>query len=250
MYLDNKYTKWYNSIINNGVTRNLVTKRLATAALGYCERHHITPKSLGGDNSRNNLVYLTAREHFVCHLLLTKMTTGVHRRSMVFALTNFTNRTRNKNKSPSEVYKITARTFQRIKEQAAMAMSAVQTGRSSHFKGRVQTPQNIAATKLSNSKPCISPDGTLYTSTKEAGIAEGVTSVAIRARIRNQVSGWKYVDQVNQETAISKKLPSKPTRIGRKWWNNGHLTVRSFTSPGDGFILGRPYASRRKRSQV
>ena len=38
----------------------------------YYENHHIVPKWLGGDNSKNNLVLLTAREHYVAHLLLWK----------------------------------------------------------------------------------------------------------------------------------------------------------------------------------
>ena len=39
----------------------------------YCEQHHIVPRSLGGLNTKENLVLLTAREHFVAHLLLVKM---------------------------------------------------------------------------------------------------------------------------------------------------------------------------------
>jgi hypothetical protein len=39
----------------------------------YYERHHILPKSLGGLDESNNIVKLSAREHFICHLLLTKM---------------------------------------------------------------------------------------------------------------------------------------------------------------------------------
>lgn len=37
----------------------------------YYEKHHITPKCLGGTNNKDNLVLLTAKEHFVCHKLLT-----------------------------------------------------------------------------------------------------------------------------------------------------------------------------------
>lgn len=37
------------------------------------ERHHIIPKSFGGDNNKNNLIYLTLREHFFAHLLLRKI---------------------------------------------------------------------------------------------------------------------------------------------------------------------------------
>lgn len=58
------YQKVYNNIINN---------RKQKAFNGYTEKHHIIPKSLGGKDNKANLVELSAREHFICHLLLTKM---------------------------------------------------------------------------------------------------------------------------------------------------------------------------------
>jgi hypothetical protein len=39
----------------------------------YYEKHHILPRSMGGDNSKENLVNLTAREHFLAHWLLWRM---------------------------------------------------------------------------------------------------------------------------------------------------------------------------------
>lgn len=50
------------------------------------ERHHIIPKSLGGNNTKANLIYLTPREHFIAHLLLSKMFTGKIKAKMCFAL--------------------------------------------------------------------------------------------------------------------------------------------------------------------
>ena len=41
---------------------------------------------MGGDDSSYNVVQLTAREHFICHRLLVKMTEGRDRYKMVFAL--------------------------------------------------------------------------------------------------------------------------------------------------------------------
>lgn len=82
MYLDNKYTGWYNTIIENSKNRNIS---------GYTEKHHIIPRSLGGTDDSSNLAILTAREHFICHLLLTKMTTGNDRYKMCFALHMITN---------------------------------------------------------------------------------------------------------------------------------------------------------------
>lgn len=41
--------------------------------VGYVEKHHIFPVSIFGKNKR--IVYLTAREHFIAHVLLWKLTT-------------------------------------------------------------------------------------------------------------------------------------------------------------------------------
>jgi hypothetical protein len=52
---------------------------------GYTEKHHIIPKSLGGADRKDNLVRLTPKEHFICHLLLPKMVEGPAVYKMVFA---------------------------------------------------------------------------------------------------------------------------------------------------------------------
>lgn len=52
----------------------------------YIEKHHILPKSLGGTNKKENLVELTPKEHFICHRLLVKMTTGNSKVKMKKAL--------------------------------------------------------------------------------------------------------------------------------------------------------------------
>jgi hypothetical protein len=43
---------------------------------GYSENHHIHPTTQGGLNVPENRIRLTAREHFVAHLLLVKMNPG------------------------------------------------------------------------------------------------------------------------------------------------------------------------------
>jgi hypothetical protein len=77
LFINNKYTKWYYTIINNAKDR-LITE--------YSEKHHIIPRSLGGTNDKNNIIRLTSKEHFVVHLLLTKMTIGNAKYKMNFAL--------------------------------------------------------------------------------------------------------------------------------------------------------------------
>lgn len=79
IFITNRYTRIYFSIIESARSRVLPKDQ-------YKETHHIIPRSMGGDNSFNNLVDLTAREHFICHKLLVRMTEGESRGKMAFAL--------------------------------------------------------------------------------------------------------------------------------------------------------------------
>lgn len=58
------YIRVYWSIIHN---------RLDNIPDGYVEHHHIIPRSEGGPDNNDNIVALTAREHYICHLLLAKI---------------------------------------------------------------------------------------------------------------------------------------------------------------------------------
>lgn len=84
MFDQNKYYNWYKKIITAAQTRTL-DKAI------YTERHHIIPKCLGGSNAKSNLATLTAREHFVAHLLLVKCVQGQRNKfKMMSAVSKFT----------------------------------------------------------------------------------------------------------------------------------------------------------------
>lgn len=69
-YLDNKYTKWYMQLVEKAITRDM--KR---SQKGLTEAHHVLPKSIVKELrlEKTNLVIFTPKEHFIAHLLLTKM---------------------------------------------------------------------------------------------------------------------------------------------------------------------------------
>ena len=77
MFLDNDYTKEYYDIVekNRGKTKGMSIRRIK-AELGYTEKHHIIPRSLGGKDLKENTVYLSALDHYRCHQLLVNMTEG------------------------------------------------------------------------------------------------------------------------------------------------------------------------------
>lgn len=81
-FLDNKYTKWYFNIIYKAADRKVKSKT---------ENHHILPKALYPEykdlrKNKWNGVQLTHKEHFICHLLLTKMVEKDQKHNMIYAL--------------------------------------------------------------------------------------------------------------------------------------------------------------------
>lgn len=66
------YLKIHNDIISRAQLR-ASSRKEANLILGYSERHHVVPRCMGGTNEKDNLVFLSAREHFIIHILLTKI---------------------------------------------------------------------------------------------------------------------------------------------------------------------------------
>lgn len=225
MYLDNKYTKCYFRIISNAQARNHKTKRQAKLELGYVERHHIIPRSIGGSDEKSNLVYLTAREHFICHLLLIKMVHGIYQKKMMFALQNF--KTRKKDKF--HLYKIGGRIYEMIKKSASIALSEMNAGKVAWNKGLTQSEE-------SNEKRSATLRGTTHSiehkrknssarlGSKRTYSSEGIQNIVRAANLRKGIS-----------------LPPEivKNRLGYLWWNNGVSETKSKTQPGPDFIRGR-----------
>ncbi len=61
---DEKYDNYINRI-----KQSRENKKYKTV---YMERHHIKPKSCGGTNNKENLIWLLAQEHYYAHKLLAK----------------------------------------------------------------------------------------------------------------------------------------------------------------------------------
>lgn len=122
--LTNKYSKLYYKITSNAKQRIIEC---------YTERHHIIPQSLGGSNDKDNLVELTAREHFICHWLLIKMTEGEDRSKMLYALKGM--KAANKHQQRYKT-KITARIYEKYRLEHAKNHSDTMKGRTPPNKGR------------------------------------------------------------------------------------------------------------------
>jgi hypothetical protein len=53
------------------ISENRIKLKRCDNVYVYYENHHIVPKCLNGSNEKDNMILLTAKEHYVCHKLLT-----------------------------------------------------------------------------------------------------------------------------------------------------------------------------------
>ncbi len=125
-FIKNKYYFIYFKIINKAVKKNRIKRNRNDLSYVYYEKHHMLPKKLFPryDNESWNIVLLTAKEHFVCHHLLVKMTSGYNKRSMIFAYNNMLQINNNQNR-----YNPNATQYAKIKQLAANATADVQIER-------------------------------------------------------------------------------------------------------------------------
>ena len=121
------YEKVYNQIIERARTR---------VYEGYTEKHHVIPKCMGGNNEKDNIVKLTAREHFICHQLLCEIYPNEIKLKFALRMMCIQSDTQNR-------YTTSSRTFSRIREEAIKLISISNTGkiRSAESKARYSAAQ-------------------------------------------------------------------------------------------------------------
>lgn len=124
--------------------------------VGYYEKHHIIPKSLGGTNKKENLVKLTAREHFICHWLLVKMYDKgtIERNKMLCALWRM-NHNGSKNHG---IHYINSRAYEALRMEFAKTISKItsknqQGNKNSQFGTKWYTNRNTGESKKFKEKP-------------------------------------------------------------------------------------------------
>jgi hypothetical protein len=86
------HQKIYDLIIQKARLENRIKLKKIDPKYIYYEEHHIIPRCLGGRKNKDNLVLLTAREHFVCHKLLTYIYKGNYKIISAFNLMTFMNK--------------------------------------------------------------------------------------------------------------------------------------------------------------
>lgn len=110
------YVNRYNKFIDNCISINKISQP------SYVEKHHIIPKCLGGKDNVENIVSLSARQHFIAHFMLAKAYGG----SLWFA---YMQMAASPKKLTGRDYKVNSRLYQTSKVEYSKVVSDRMTGR-------------------------------------------------------------------------------------------------------------------------
>ena len=207
MFKNNKYTIWYFKIVQAAAEDNRVKFKNI-----YYESHHIIPKSLGGTEQ----VLLTAKEHYICHLLLCKMLDGPCKYKMINALSRMSfSKSNNQERYTSNSY--------------ALVRKFLAERNKYLFKGVLKS-HNMKL-KLSKTRT-----GMKFSDSHKFNLSQ-----AQKKRTENGFKGKKHSDETKEKWShIRKGISPSFNAKGTKWFTDGKIDKMCI--PGMepiGFILGR-----------
>lgn len=209
MFADNKYTRFYYQIINSALNDHRVKLSKSSLNYIYYESHHIIPKSLNGNNKKENLVLLTPREHFICHWLLTKMVyIKKDKEKMLNAFSGMFNWKEKRNLSSKQYQILRLVSSKRFSsEEANRKRSIALKGRVSPNKGKTLSKEHVEKMRVSltgkrkksynQTKPHRSArkctDGIItYNTIKEMALKHNIVYSTMVHYVKNNVNGFSY----------------------------------------------------------
>jgi len=195
--VEDKYSRCYNELILRAQNRKLDKNT-------YIEKHHIIPRSFGGDNSNKNLVKLTAKEHYIAHALLWKMKfLPEHHSKMSYALRIMMFGAGTKKQLRN--YKCHSRLYQSVRIEFSQNHSKNMIGENNPFFGKTHSSEVIE--KIKNTKEETGNYGNRFKPGHKLS-EEGIKKISIA----NTGRTWDKMFSP-EELLIRKQQRSEETRI-------------------------------------
>ena len=223
------YLRIYNNIIYTAQQRILPPET-------YKENHHIRPRGIGGTDINTNVVSITAKEHFICHHLLTKLYPDNIKILMGFwiMVNGFTTIYQDR------TYRVTARVFSTIREKAMTTLHEHTKGLPSPMKGKHHTPEaklklRLAKLGVPNSKEANEKIRQVRIGTKRSLETCKKISVATKGKKKNNTRKricHKRIDDVSYDIKADivnmHKQGEQLLTIGKKYHINYRDTIAIF----------------------
>ena len=163
--------KIYSEIISKAKSETRNKKK------SYFEEHHIIPRCKGGNNSKENLVLLTAKEHYICHHLLHKLYKHDKYLFLAYHLMTFSNK--------QNLQKITPKQYEILR----IENSKHNTGENNP---NYRNKQNLSGSRNHRSKK-VEICGNIYESLRIASKELNIPKTTLHRWIMNKKENFTYI---------------------------------------------------------
>lgn len=211
----------------------------------YTEEHHIVPHAEGGSDEKHNIVKLTAREHYIAHLLLAKIYDDVKMYSAVTMM-------QCKSKSHERNFKFNSRLYEKIRIEYSKKISGENHwnyGKVGPNKGKPMSDEtkqklskSLTGRKLTTTAIERRRNSKWYTN----GVDETLTDKA--------PDGWHKgrVPKDRPTSNITKQKLSVASKE-RNWYNNGIINVFAKECPigyTKGMLVSQEHHEKSVKSHI
>ena len=210
---------------------SIIHNRLHNKVDGYVEHHHIIPRSEGGNDNKSNIVALTAREHYICHLLLAKIYNDYKMLSAVVFM-------QCKTKRQKRDFKFNSHLYEQIRKDFSIKNSEAHKGKQAWNKG---IPQSEEAKKKNSEAH----------KGKPSPLKGKHLTVDTKAKLSAARKGKKFKPLSDEhKKAISEgNKGRKCANKGKRWVNDGnknsYILIGEELPPG--FVYGRIKFKHKKK---
>ena len=225
------HKKVYDALIENARSKNRKQLRKNNDNYIYYENHHIIPRCLGGNENKDNKVLLTAREHFICHKLLTYIYIGNRKLANAFFLLAFSKKN-NKHYASArdfayarELYRLLPVTDETKKRQ-----SIAQQGHTllPEARKKISDARKLGSSWNKNKRGCqVAWNKGLTKDTdqrirkyirygEEHAAYKRIDSDEIRFKKGSSLRGKTYEEVYGKERALEIKISKSKSQIGKK----------------------------------
>lgn len=193
------YQLHYDLLISRAISANRKRYSKSDERYVYYEKHHIIPKCVSNNNEKNNLILLTAREHFVAHQLLSKIYKNTEYYYQLLCAIKMMCRSSNGQVRNNRMYKW-------IKESISEEQSRRQTGK----KRSEETKRKMSENNYFNNggKQLKGKDSPSYGLKRSDEVRKKISSarIGISTGIRSEETKQKMKDSRKLQTKTSQKI--------------------------------------------
>jgi NUMOD3 motif len=203
----------YNNLINYAKFR-IIDNNI------YFEKHHIIPKSMNGNDTKDNIVCLLPEEHFIAHYLLWKIHDNMQ---MAGAFMLMCRLKRNK-----QIFEIEPNEYKILKEEQRKIAQEIRAKQPPPMLGKKHTDKSRK--KISdNHNPNSGRLGIPFTEEQ-------------KERMSKNRKGKKKIPWTDERKQNLSKF-----RSGLFWWTNGITETSNKECPGEEWTRGRMYGGKNNK---